>query len=206
MLMHVPNIPAPVRQQRREAAAAVAGALAAAAAGDGDAFVEWFGRCETLGVVCRAIRGLGRHAPPLTDDMRAFFLELWIRAGDAMRSQAACDLDLVAMLRACLPPYDGPALRLYRGDSFWNRRRRTYGLSWTMNQSVAEGYAAGLWRACVGGSVVLEADVPAQAVIATVPADGDRYGERECLVDRRHLGAVRVIRRLRQAMPESAVT
>jgi hypothetical protein len=28
-------------------------------------------------------------------------------------------------------PYSGKRITLYRGDSFWNRSRRAYGLSWT---------------------------------------------------------------------------
>jgi hypothetical protein len=99
-----------------------------------------------------------------------------------------------------LPPYKGPAITLYRGDGARNRQRRTYGLSWTSNPDVAEAFAKGLYRNSMGGSVILQADVPAEAIICHVAADADhdRYDEAEYLVDRRRLGRVKVIERLAQ--------
>jgi hypothetical protein len=71
-------------------------------------------------------------------------------------------------------------------------------MSWSENQVVAESFAGGVWRTFSGGSVVLRAEVPLQAIIAKVPAADDEYGEEEYLVDRRYLGKVSVVRRLPQ--------
>jgi len=49
-------------------------------------------------------------------------------------------------LRSLLPRYAGPTLTLYRGDGARNRRRRTYGLSWSTNRDTARGHATGYWR------------------------------------------------------------
>jgi hypothetical protein len=109
---------------------------------------------------------------------------------------------LVKALRVLLPAYTGPRLTLYRGDSAWNRRRRSYGLSWTASQAVAEAFADGpLWRSCQGGSVLLQADVPPEAIICGPSLLANRYGEEEYLVDRRHLRSVAVLRRYTEPRP-----
>ena len=46
-----------------------------------------------------------------------------------------------------------------------------------------------------GGSVLLAANVPAEAIICAPHEFGDDYGEEEYLVDRRKLRGVRVLRR-----------
>jgi hypothetical protein len=67
---------------------------------------------------------------PAPDDFRPWFLQQWIRNGDHIRSEVSDDLVLINALWSLLPRYIGPApLTLYRGDSLWNRRRRTYGLA-----------------------------------------------------------------------------
>jgi hypothetical protein len=84
-----------------------------------------------------------------------------------------------------LPPYKGGPLRLYRGDSADNRRRRTYGLSWTQDREVAYGFANSIWRDFDGGSVVLTTLAAPEAIISRPGTRNDKYGEKEYLVDRR---------------------
>jgi len=88
----------------------------------------------------------------IPDDMKDAMLTLCIRMGDHIRSEVGDDMILVKALRATLLPYTGPGLTLYRGDSAWNRRRRTYGLAWSSKRETARAYAIGrLWRSSQGG-------------------------------------------------------
>jgi hypothetical protein len=131
--------------------------------------------------------------------MKRLILEAWLNSGIHIRQEVGDDLILAAALRVLLPPYTGGALTLYRGDSAYNRRRRTYGLSWTTSEDVADSFARGIWRTFDGGSVVLRAQVPHGAIIcALAQHDEDSHGEEECLVDRRLLREVTVLRRYAQ--------
>jgi hypothetical protein len=67
-----------------------------------------------------------------------------------------------------------------------------------MDRETAEGFARGIWQTFQGGSVLLEADVPPEAIVCVVEADEDRYDEKEILIDRRCLKGVRVIARYDQ--------
>jgi hypothetical protein len=132
--------------------------------------------------------------------MKRLILEAWVNSGIHIRQEVGDDLILATALRVLLPPYTGGALTLYRGDSAYNRRRRMYGLSWTTSEDVADSFARGMWRTFDGGSVVLHAQVPQGAIIcALAQNDEDSHGEEECLVDRRLLREVTVLRRYSQA-------
>jgi hypothetical protein len=123
--------------------------------------------------------------------------------------------------RILLPPYDGPAVHLFRGAWAGERRRRSYGLCWTTDKAEAEWHAAHKQQ-WPRGCVVLETLAPAAAIICAVqygepltlekiarqfpgtPASAaqelidnhqDFSHEREHIVDRRHLNAVSVARR-----------
>jgi hypothetical protein len=66
--------------------------------------------------------------------MRSAWLRICVDGGDHLRDQVGDDLLLAHALRVLLPPYTGPALKLYRGDSARNWCHGTYGLSWSGNQ------------------------------------------------------------------------
>jgi hypothetical protein len=93
----------------------------------------------------------------------------------------------------------GPAMTLFRGDSGYNRRRRTYGLSWSSDRVVAESFATGLYQTFDAGSVLLEVNAPTEAIICAPGPHDNRYGESEFLVDRRCLTGVRVYNAIRSA-------
>jgi hypothetical protein len=96
----------------------------------------------------RAFKAI-RNLPPLSINCRQAFVQFWLEEGDALRSQVNNDVVLLDALWKLLPPYDGPAMTLYRGESFWNRRRRSYGMSWTRYRDMGEGYAKrGMLRSC----------------------------------------------------------
>jgi hypothetical protein len=137
------------------------------------------------------------HVPP---GMRRTWRSLWRHSGDHIRGEVGDDLLLIAALGKLLRPYRGPSLTLYRGELSDNRRRRTYGLSWSLSIDVADGFASSPGRRQAdGGSVLLRAVVQPEAIICMIPKTDDIYGEAECLVDRRLLTRVDVLRRYPQA-------
>jgi hypothetical protein len=145
----------------------------------------------------RGVRAASRLTG-LSEASRRLFLDFWIEEGDTLRGATPSDLDLIRVLRALLPPYEGPAMRLYRGEGARNRRRRTYGMAWSAEREIAEGFFRGNAALYAGGTVLLEAHVPADAIICSPHVDGGAYDEVEYLVDRRRLRTtpVRVIDRI----------
>ena len=148
---------------------------------------------RAFGAVCRLQR-----VPP---EIKEYFLQKWIRDGDAIRDEFRKDRFLLPVLRTLLPPYEGPAVRLYRGDSAFNRRRRSYGMSWSAHREVAERFALGIWRTFKGGSVLLETVAPPEAIICAVHLHDDNFKEAEYLVDRRRLPLVKVLARFSEEPP-----
>ncbi len=140
-------------------------------------------------------------APCPSDELRKRFLNLWVSNSDSIRNEIGNDLDIYDGLRSLLPRYAGPALRLYRGDSALNRRRRTYGLSWSADRAKAREFAEDrrrFWRTFKGGSVLLETIAPPEAIICAPALLGDHYGEEEYIIDRRRLSAVKVLEHFSQ--------
>ena len=142
----------------------------------------------------RAMREIFR-LPSVPGTTREWFLDIYLRYSEHIRHEGE-DRALLSGLRMLLPRYDGPPLTLYRGDGFHNRCRRTYGPSWTSSIEVARGFAEdGVWRCTTGGSVLLEAYAPLEAIICAPALIDDRYGESEYIVDRRKLPSGRVVER-----------
>lgn len=164
----------------------------AKAARDGDlqSLVNILGAADHACALDKALRACSRVS--VHPRVRRHFLQMWPRIGDAMRSNTNDDLALINAARALLPPYAGSARVLYRGDSYFNRRRRSYGLSWSARRYVAEGFAQGMWQTYVEGSVLLRVTAGPEAIIAVV---GNTRGEHEYLVDRRKLKNVLVLKK-----------
>lgn len=145
----------------------------------------------------RAVSRLG-SVPEAT---KSFFLQVFMDKGDSIR-QECDDLALLSGLRVLLPRYEGTGMQLYRGDSFLNRKHRTYGASWSSDIEVAQGFADGWFHQCSkGGSVLLEAYAPPEAIICAPHLIDDRYGEQEYVVDRRYLKRVAVLERFPEKKP-----
>ncbi len=136
--------------------------------------------------------------PAVSAEIHAAFLEVWIeskqlalRVGDRPTFARA--------LRILMPgDYHGAALRVYRGTSGLERRRRLYGFSWTRHQDVARRFAAHWAKPIPGletGGVVLETLCAAEAVLL-IRKDENYYDEGEVVVDPYKLGAVTVAERL----------
>lgn len=196
-MMNVDDILADTAEESRRAKAVVGRFVHAAASGDLTEMAETIEQLEEGRIAgggwARALRGVSR-LPAVPDKAREFFLAIWLRHGDHIRQETDDDLALAAGLRMLLPSYEGPSIRLYRGEGAQNRRFRTYGLSWTTDRVVAESFAKGMCRRGVGGSVLLETLAPVDAIICA----SNEFGESEYLVDRRALDRVTVLARFSQ--------
>ena len=117
----------------------------------------------------------GAFRPPPNVRKEFGFLVAAVR--DSLRSQVCNDLILIPGLRALLPPYEGQSVRLYRGDSARNRKRRTYGLSWSTDQAVAESFTRRICQYAAGGSVLLETVGPPTAIICCIHELDNGYAE-----------------------------
>jgi hypothetical protein len=195
-------------EQQERACEAVREFVAGAVAGSPERMNGCFddldlGGGESGGGWAGAMRAVSRQ-PSLPHITREFFLRVFVRFGDHLRSECD-DLVLADGLRMLLPKYRGPAIHLYRGENFTNRRRRTYGLSWSASADVARCHAKGcLCRSSLGGSVLLETMASADAIICRVPKSQDRYSEEEFVVDRRHLTSVKVIERFTEVSAKNS--
>jgi hypothetical protein len=142
--------------------------LEAVRSGDRTRSAELLSRLDLINLGwCRVFRLLAKEKS-VSQDMQAWWLSVWTNAGDHIRSEVNNDRVLIDGLRVLLLPYQGPALTLSRGDSAYNRKRRSYGLSWTSNRDTAETHATGIWQNFKGGSVLLETIAPPDAIICAV--------------------------------------
>jgi hypothetical protein len=191
------DLAALIRQDNERERAAVRSFVETAIAGDVEGFVESAVEVANLWACEKAMRAISR-ASPMPRTTRECFLGMWVRWGDSFRNQMTDDKALITGLRALLPPYSGPAVQLYRGDSFFNRKRRTYGLSWSSKIEVAESFAQGIWQTFDGGSVVVETLASPVAIVCAPHLTDNSYEEDEYVVDRRRLDRVRVVARFPQ--------
>jgi hypothetical protein len=118
--------------------------------------VERFGAAlvavDRLGITKPAFRRLCMRMPNVSDGIRAHFLTVWRHHGDHIRDEVDDDRILVRALRLLLPRYAGPGMTLFRGDSMFNRRRKTYGVAWSADENVADTFAQGIWQHLKSGS------------------------------------------------------
>jgi hypothetical protein len=164
-------------------------------------FVDAIDPIEMLCLWPQAMRRIAKLPPP-DPEMQEWFAGLWHRSGDHLRQETLDDRILVRALRVMLPPWTGGPRTLYRGDTAWARRYRTYGLSWSGSQRAAECFAEDTPKRTVqGGTIVLRAEAPAAAILSGPPID-DRYGEEEYIVDPRMLAGITVLARYPQLTHE----
>jgi hypothetical protein len=147
----------------------------------------------------------------VSPEMQYAFGDAWVRHKHLSFAVNNHSL-LCAAARVMLPAYTGPAVRLFRGASTIESRRRSYGLSWTEYLAEAERFAEER-QEWPGGSVVFETVAPPAAIICKMPYPEpfteeervempsgvhfeDFYEEQEYVIDRRQLTQVTVVRRL----------
>ena len=195
-----------IRRERQEARAAARAFVQACQ----DADLRAFGFAaealfESVGgwrLACKAVARLEKIEPAI----RRAFLEVWTET-KSLPLTIGDDRVTRDAIRILLPPYTGKQpVRLFRGTTFRERRRRTYGFSWSEDRATAERFAenhahvaAELKRMQLGHdplnleAVLLETLAPPSAIICAPR----HYDEKEYLVDRRRLNVVTVARRWR---------
>ena len=122
-------------------------------------------------------------------EIQAAFLDVWIEhkhlplmIGDRPTTARA--------LRLLLPRADvREPIRLYRGTSRNERRRRLYGFSWTKDVAIAERFAALYDHEQLSGGVVLQTVAPSEAILLVRERE-DYYDEDEVVVDPYRLGSI----------------
>jgi len=147
---------------------------------------------ESSGLWPQAIRAIGNLATA-SDIIREGFHTLWTVKGHRIREQVADDDLLLDALPRILPPYRGPSLILFRGESLARHREKRYGFAWTSRIACAEMFGRGLNAMHPGGGVLLRAEVPAIAIIAGPSAHSRYLDEHEFTVDPRLLPSIKLI-------------
>jgi len=139
-----------------------------------------------------AMEAIAITQPRMAPELQHWFSIFWVSM-----PIAACVVDedlLRSALRVLLPPYCGPAVRLYRGTSAMERR--PYGLSWSTDPTCALQHAENHTKTTGETSVVLETMALPDAIISAVSElAGTRpgIGEREYIVDGDRLDGVACI-------------
>jgi hypothetical protein len=139
-----------------------------------------------------AMEAIARTQPRIAPELQHWFSIFWV----SMPIAACVDDDdvLRAALRVLLPPYHGPAVRLYRGASA--SERRPYGLSWSLDPACALQHAENHTKTTGKISVVLETMALPGAIISAVSEltnTRPRAREREYIVDGNRLDEVACI-------------
>ena len=83
-----------------------------------------------------------------------------------MRDCFSIDPFLAPALANLLPGYDGPPLRLFRGERWSKHKNGTYGFSWTTSRKAAEMFASGLNCVEDDGGVLLATTASSKAILA----------------------------------------
>jgi hypothetical protein len=185
---------APMRGKPRPEGPRVRQFIGAIKSGDVIAFGKALFDVLEKGVASEAFRAVARlDEVPAT--IRHAFPSYWIEDGNSIRMEVDDDGVLTAAMRKLLPPYRGPGMVLFRGDSASNHSQGSHGLSWSSDEDVARSFAEGRWRVVDGGSVLLRCVASPEAIIWT-PSDDN--GESEYVVDRRRVTRVEVLERFSQ--------
>jgi hypothetical protein len=185
---------APFKHERARKRQAIAKFVQGARTGDVGLTREALAAADAAGCLPGLIRAAGRlgSVPAITRDG---FVWPWAEFGDSLRDAAGTDLELINALWVMLPPYQGPLIRLFRGESADNRKHRRYGACWSSKREVAEIFASERASHYTNGTVLLETDAPADAIISATHLLHNDFGEFEHVVDRRRLTSVRVLKR-----------
>jgi hypothetical protein len=118
----------------------------------------------------------------LDPDAKRQFDLYWIEAGHHIREQVGDDRLLVQLLRHLLPPYDGAAVLLFRGENHDRWTRGAVGLGWTKDLEVARMFGRGV-NAVHSGGVLLRAHFEPGAIISGPNWHSNHLGESQFTVD-----------------------
>lgn len=118
----------------------------------------------------------------MTSEAIAQFGTYWIEAGHHIREQIADDRILVRLLRHLLPPYEGEAIELFRGENRSRWESKVVGLAWTANPDTARMFGRGL-NAIGTGGVLLKASFEPEAIISGPNSHSNYLGENQFTID-----------------------
>jgi hypothetical protein len=149
-----------------------------------------------------------RQLESVPENIRHKFQLLWFEENTLWSDDKHALLDALHVL---FVPYQGPAVRLFRGAPAPEARsHKFYRPSWTADIEEADSFARHK-QIEFGGSVVLETLAPSDAIISAPGVNGiyledmsgqRLYDEREYIVDGRRLQRVTVVRRYPQISPD----
>ncbi len=95
---------------------------------------------ESAGIWRPAIMALDQTSPPTPEFSECFYTQ-WTAKGRQIREQVGDDGMLLNALRNLLPRYDGPGLRLYRGENIDRWEQGVVGFAWTQKKDIALMFA-----------------------------------------------------------------
>lgn len=129
------------------------------------------------------------------EQLREQCLTSWVTHGGRIREEIGNDKLLVHLLRQVLPRYEGPSLRLYRGESAERFNNGRIGLCWSSQLHTAEMFARGLNAYYPGGGVLLSAMVDATAILSGPGKHSRWLGEAEHTIDVHALTELEMLQR-----------
>jgi len=134
------------------------------------------------------------QTPPDTPELSAAFHTQWHVCHHRLRELVEDDDLLLDAAWVWLPRYAGPGLDLYRGENIDRFDAGRIGSAWSDKMETARKFAIGL-NAVGKGGVILQAAVPASAIIAGPSVHSLYLGESEFTIDPRRLGLVSIVAR-----------
>lgn len=123
---------------------------------------------------------LAEHS--FSQDFIEAFHTTWTVAGHHIRSQVGDDRMVVKLLRRLLPKYDGPNVRLYRGENLERWREKKVGFCWTRSIETARMFGRGLNATGIGG-VLLVCQCSVASIITGPSKHSEYLGEEEFTID-----------------------
>lgn len=106
----------------------------------------------------------------------------WIEAGHHIREQIGDDRLLICLLRHLLPPYEGEAIELFRGENRDRWKCGVIGMAWSADAETARMFGRGL-NAVGSGGVLLKAHFEPKAIISGPNAHSKYLGESQFTVN-----------------------
>jgi hypothetical protein len=155
---------------------------------------------ETMDGWGKALRQVAR-LKRMRPEIQQAFLTVWVESKMLSFRSLAPRLTMLKALRVLMPRTRCTApVRLFRGASACEYKRRAYGFSWSTERAVAEKFAQD-YRLRDGGSVLLETIAPPKAVLHVRERTEGYFDEGECIVDAERLARVKLITRYEHQAP-----
>jgi hypothetical protein len=179
------------RAERSRAQLAAANFAAICAGGDANGLYNaslWLDEC--VDAWRRAMTKVAK-LKRVSQDIQDAFVPIWVE--HKMLPLDVGNRPILAKALSVLMPgvNVGRPLTVYRGTSSHERRRRIYGFSWTVDVTVARGFAQH-WGQAGSRGVLLETQAPPDALLLMREPE-NYYDEGEVVVDPYRLGRIKLI-------------